>query len=143
MLSQTITNAAIFVFAAVADKNKGMLYTDATWALPVMVLSSKQYYYVPYDYNSNYTNARAVKDLKDETIGTAFNGVFEEIEQKWHKPTLNITDNQAVTPLKQYMASKDCRWKFVEPSNHRVNAAERAIQTFKNHIISGMCSTAR
>jgi hypothetical protein len=31
--------------------------------------------------------------------------------------------------------------QFVEPNNHRVNAAERAIQTFKNHFISGLCTT--
>ena len=29
----------------------------------------------------------------------------------------------------------------MEPTNHRVNAAERAIQTFKNHFISGLGST--
>ena len=29
----------------------------------------------------------------------------------------------------------------MEPSNHRVNATERAIQTFKNHFISGLCTT--
>ena len=31
--------------------------------------------------------------------------------------------------------------EFVEPHNHRVNAAERAIQTFKNHFIRGLCTT--
>ena len=29
--------------------------------------------------------------------------------------------------------------QFVTPYDHRVNAAERAIQTFKNHTISGLC----
>ena len=36
---------------------------------------------------------------------------------------------------------KDCKWQFVQPSNHRVNAAERVIQTFKNHFISGLYAT--
>ena len=31
--------------------------------------------------------------------------------------------------------------QLVEPHNHRVNAAERAIQTFKNHFIAGLCNT--
>ena len=30
--------------------------------------------------------------------------------------------------------------QFVEPDMHRINAAERAIQTFKNHFISGSCT---
>jgi hypothetical protein len=29
---------------------------------------------------------------------------------------------------------------LVEPDNHRVNAAERAIQTFKNHFIAGLAT---
>ena len=29
--------------------------------------------------------------------------------------------------------------QLVEPHNHRVNAAERAIQTFKNHTKAGLC----
>ena len=46
-----------------------------------------------------------------------------------------------MTPLKKYLRAKKCRWKFVELANHRVNASERAIQTLKNHFISGLCST--
>ena len=30
---------------------------------------------------------------------------------------------------------------LVEPNNHRVNAAERCIQTFKNHFISALATT--
>ena len=32
--------------------------------------------------------------------------------------------------------------QLVEPHNHRVNAAERAIQTFKNHMIAGLCTAS-
>ena len=28
----------------------------------------------------------------------------------------------------------------MEPHNHRINAAERAIQTFKSHFIAGLCT---
>jgi hypothetical protein len=131
----------VFCFAALSDKNKGTLYTDATGALPVQSIDGNQYYYVKYDYNTNYVNAVPVEDLTDTTIIQTFDTIFEDMEKKGHKPKLNITDNQAVGPLKQYLDKQDCRWQFVEPSNHRVNAAERAIQTWKNHIISGLCST--
>eukprot|EP00804_Cyclotella_cryptica_P013523 CCRYP_017243-RA/>CCRYP_017243-RA protein AED:0.41 eAED:0.30 QI:0/0/0/1/1/1/5/0/1642 len=63
------------------------------------------------------------------------------LKTKGYKPTFNVTDNQATTPIKSYLNTEDCKWQFVEPHNHRVNAAERAIQTFKNHFISGLCST--
>ena len=61
--------------------------------------------------------------------------------EKGYTPTFNVTDNQATTPIKAFLKKKNCQWQFVEPSNHRVNAAERAIQTFKNHLISGLSST--
>ena len=72
---------------------------------------------------------------------TAFDSIFTELKNKGFKPQLNITDNQAVAALKDYLTKEQCEWQFVEPNNHRVNAAERAIQTFKNHFISGLCTT--
>lgn len=64
-------------------------------------------------------------------------------ENKGYKPSFNVTDNQAATPIKAYLKEETTKWQFVEPSNHQVNAAERAIQTFKNHFISGLCLTDR
>jgi hypothetical protein len=43
----------------------------------------------------------------------------------------NIMDNQATKHIKQFLSENDCKLQPVEPHNHRVNAAERAIQTFK------------
>ena len=63
------------------------------------------------------------------------------MEKNGLHPRLNVTDNQAARPLKAYLKTKECKWQSVEPHNHRVNAAERAIQTFKNHLISGMYCT--
>ena len=60
---------------------------------------------------------------------------------KGHKPTFNVTDNQATKPIKAFLKTENCYWQFLEPTNHCVNAAERAIQTFKTHFISGLCST--
>ena len=50
-------------------------------------------------------------------------------------------DNQATKQVKRFLSKKDCRLQLVEPHNHRLNAAERAIQTFKDHFISGLCTT--
>ena len=130
----------MFCFAAIADKEKGTVYTDATGALPVMSLNGKQYYMVLYDYDNNYINAIPVSDLKDETIVATVKDFFEEMEEHGHQPRLNISDNQAAASLKKYLKTKECKWQFVEPHNHRVNAAERAIQTWKNHFLSGLAS---
>jgi hypothetical protein len=44
----------IFCFAALTDKQAGTIYTDATGALPTISLDGHPYYFITYDYNSNY-----------------------------------------------------------------------------------------
>ena len=107
------------------------MYTDATGTLPTISLDGHQYYFIAYDCDSNYIFAEPIKDVKDATLVKAFQKVLETLKERGMKPTLNITGNQAVKPIKAFLARKDCKWQFVEPSNHRVNAVERAIQTFK------------
>ena len=110
-------------------------------ALPTVLLDGMQYFFIAYDYDTNYIFAEPIRDVKDATIIAAFDKVFTELTKKGRKPTFNVTDNQAETPLKAYLKTEGCKWQLVEPHNHRVNAAERAIQIFKNHFISGLCTT--
>ena len=53
------------------------------------------------------------------------------------KPIFNIIDNVASKSFKKYLEEDKIKIQMAEPHNHRVNAAERVIQTFKNHNISG------
>eukprot|EP00804_Cyclotella_cryptica_P009929 CCRYP_017362-RA/>CCRYP_017362-RA protein AED:0.45 eAED:0.27 QI:0/0/0/0.5/1/1/2/0/554 len=137
----TDTTCNVFCFAALADKHHGTMYTDATGALPAVTLEGNQYYFMAYAYDPNYIYATPVRNLRDESIMTAFDNIFQDLKSKGYKPTFNVTDNQATTPIKAYLDTEDCKWQFVETNNHRVNKAERAIQTFKNHFVSGLCST--
>ncbi|KAG7352362.1 reverse transcriptase RNA-dependent DNA polymerase [Nitzschia inconspicua] len=50
-------------------------------------------------------------------------------------------DNECSTMLKTFMHDQDLDFQLVPPYLHRCNAAERAIRTFKNHFIAGLCST--
>jgi len=47
-------------------------------------------------------------------------------------------DNQATKRIKKFLTENDCKLQVVEPHNHRVNAAERAIQTFKAAFIAAL-----
>jgi hypothetical protein len=96
---------------------------------------------VAYAYDPNYSFATPLRNLCDESIMKAFDNIFQDLTSKGYKPTFNITNNQATTPIKAYLKTEDCKWKFIEPNNHQVNTAERTIQTFKNHFISGLCPT--
>ena len=50
-------------------------------------------------------------------------------------------DNQATKYSKNFLTTKGCDLQVVEPHNHRVNAAERAIQTFKDAFIVALAMT--
>ena len=67
--------------------------------------------------------------------------LWKLIPRQIPSPTLNVTENQAVTLIKEYLKEKGCRWQCGEPSNHQYNTAERSIQTYKNHFISRLALT--
>ena len=68
----------------------------------------------------------------------AFQEVYEYLTTKGFKPKLNVMDNQCSKAVQTYIHSTGADIQLVNPDDHRVNAAERAIQTWKNHWIAGM-----
>ncbi len=52
-----------------------------------------------------------------------------------------MIDNQGTKVIKKILDKKQCNLLLVEPHNHQVNAAKRAIQTFKVHFISALAMT--
>ncbi len=61
--------------------------------------------------------------------------------EKGFKPKLNVMDNQATKHIKKILNKNKCKLQLVEPHNHRVNAAEHAIQTFKDAFIAALATT--
>jgi hypothetical protein len=52
-----------------------------------------------------------------------------------------VTDNQVTKHIKKFLTNNECKLQLVEPHNHRVNAAERAKQTFKDAFIAALATT--
>ena len=102
----------VFCCAALADATEGTLYTDMTGSFPVQSLKGMHAFFVAYDYDTNMIFAIPTKDLKDETIITAFEQVFNELEEKGHTPKFNVTDNQATKPIKAFLKSNYCKCQF-------------------------------
>jgi hypothetical protein len=131
----------IFCYAALANKQHSTLYTDCTGRLPARALDGQQLFFIAYDYDTNYIFALPLNSTSDSEILEAFKQVHKGLTTKGYKPVFNVMDNQAAAPIKTFMESQQGTTQFVEPNNHRVNAAKRAIQTFKNHFISSLCTT--
>ena len=56
-------------------------------------------------------------------------------------PRTHVLDNECSKVLKENMEEGNEMFQLVPLHLHQQNAAERAIQTFKNHFIAGMVST--
>jgi hypothetical protein len=64
-------------------------------------------------------------------------------ESRGFKPLLQRLENEASRALHNFMDEEDSDFQLAPPQIHRQNAAERAIRTFKSHLIARLCSTNR
>ena len=121
--------------------NDGTTYMDCTGKFPVKSLDGMVTLFIMYDWSSNSILAKPIENTKDETIIAAFKEKIEYLTQRGFKPRFNILDNIASKAIIKYL-KEECKIgiQLVEPHNHRVNAAERAIRTFKSHFIAGLCT---
>ncbi len=121
--------ANVFCFGAFADKNTGAVYNDCTGNFPFMSLDGNVCFFVMYHYETNAIFVTPIPGLDSQNILNAYKKNFEFLVSKGYHPKLNIMDNQATKAIKLYLTPQQCQLQLVEPGNHRVNAAERAIQT--------------
>ena len=93
-----------------------------------------------YHYDSNRIIFRPMKNRSDIEAMRVYEDIYEYIKAPNCKPKLNIMENEASTAVKRYTTNANVNYQLVEPNNHRVNAAEHAIRTFKNHSVEGLSS---
>jgi hypothetical protein len=79
----------------------------------------------------------------DAAMITAFTKILAMLAARGYKPTLNVTDNECSKTVEAYIKSNKMGIHFVPPYNHRVNMAECAIATFKEHFIVGLATVDR
>ena len=66
--------------------------------------------------------------------------IIAELSKSGFMPKIHILDNEASTILKTALTKVQIIYQPVPPHLHQRNAAKRAIQTYKAHLISGLCS---
>jgi hypothetical protein len=96
---------------------------------------------VLYDYDSNAILAKPIKDRTAPELLKTFQFMEQELVAGGLKPKLTKVDNEASKLLKEYLYKQDITFQLVPPYSQRRNSAERAIRSFKDHLIAGLCST--
>jgi hypothetical protein len=94
-----------------------------------------------YDNDSNAILTQPIKDRTAPELLKAFQAMEQELVARGLKPKLMKLDNEASKLLKTYLHHQYITFQLVPPYSHRRNSAERAIRSFKYHLIVGLCST--
>ncbi|CAJ1962020.1 unnamed protein product [Cylindrotheca closterium] len=121
--------------------HQGDIATDQTGAFPVKSSKGNQYLLVLYAYDPNAISAEPLKSRKGSELLRAFQNLTARLTAKGFRPRLQCLDNEASNKMKKHLKLQDIDFQLVPPHNHRRNAAERTIRTFKNHFIAILCST--
>jgi hypothetical protein len=96
---------------------------------------------VMYDFHSNTINAITIKNRKKESLIKGYNEMYEDLQKTGTNPVLHRLDNETSEELIKEIENKGLRYQIASPGDHRLNHAERAIQTFKNHFIAILYGT--
>ena len=135
----TILERANLCYATIIEPT-GQIYTDLTGRFIAPSTTGNQYLFILYDHDSNCILAEPLKTRKSADILTAFKTLHTKLCKAGLPPQLQRLDNECSDSLKEFMIAEHIDYQLVPPNVHRRNAAERAIRTFKNHFVAGLCS---
>jgi hypothetical protein len=114
----------------------GMVSTDQTGRFPVKSLEGKSYIMVMYNYDSNVILATTMTSRLAPDLVAAYNELHQQLLDGGVKPVLQRLINEISRVLTKAITDKGIDYQLASPHDHRLNPAERAIQTFKNYLIS-------
>jgi hypothetical protein len=134
--NNAITNQ---IFATVEET--GRIYTDQTGQFPAGSSNGYQYMLVMYHYDTNGILVTPQKTQHGNEILRGYTKLYEHLHERGFKPTTQWLDNEASNALKTFNRTQAVEYQLVPPHVHRRNSAERAICTWKNHFVAGICST--
>lgn len=119
----------------------GKAYSDLTGEFIIPSSRGNKYVLVFYDYNSNHIFAEPLKSRTANAITTAHITLLNTLTKAGLTPNLLILDNECPALLKDHLKENKIDFQLVPPHQHRRNAAEQAIRTWKNHFLAILCST--
>jgi len=123
------------------DQATGKIFTDQTGRFIIPSSTGNTQMFILYDYDSNSIHAEPIKNRSAPKILRAFKTVTTTLTNTGLRPKLQRMDNECSTLLADHMTKQGIDFQLVPAGQHRRNAAERAIRTFKNHFVAGLCTT--
>ena len=95
---------------------------------------------VLYDHGSNAIIAEPIKLRSEHKLIRAYYDLHTHLSNRGLAPQVQMLDNECPVGLKQVMRNAGVTFQLVPLHLHHTNAAERAIDTYKYHLITGLSS---
>ena len=115
-------------------------YTDQTGRFPCQSTRGNNYFFVCYNYDSNAILVHPIKNRETESIIEAWEKCHSRLTGNGHITKRYVLDNECSAKFKDTLQHHEINFELVPPHQHRRNAAERAIRTFKNHFLAGLAT---
>ena len=119
---------------APSQTTKGITYTDQTGKFPYTSSRGNKYIFTLYNYDANFILVKALPDRNATTLVNAWEDTHARLTNHGHTTSTYILDNECSADLCQAIQDAELKLELVPPHVHRRNAAERAIQTSKDHF---------
>ena len=116
----------------------GTISTDQTGRFPIVSQQGNQYTMVLYNYDSNAILAEACPSRTATELEKTYDKLYQRLIKSEIVPVIQRIDNEVSKILIESIESKNLQYQLASPHDHRLNPAERAIQTWKNHFISNL-----
>ena len=117
------------------------VYSDQTGTFPYLSSRGFRYIMIVYDYDMNAILSLPLRSKSGSEQLSAITRLHDQLSDQGQDTFLHILDNEASLCVMSYLNLKRITYQLVPPNVHRRNAAERDISTWKDHFVSGLCST--
>jgi hypothetical protein len=115
-------------------------YSDQTGRFPIPSSHGNNYLFILYHQDTNTIHAVAIPNRQAASIRDAWEATHKVLVRQGHTPELHILDNECSQDLKDESEKYKIKFQRVPPKEHPVNAAKRAIRTYKNHFVTTLCN---
>ena len=92
-------------------------------------------------YDMNISGSIFAEPMRNKSSGSmiqAYERIFDKLRNREQRPSIHIVDNEYSADFKKAITSNHMKYQLVPPNDHRRNAAEKAIQVFKDHFVSDL-----
>jgi hypothetical protein len=119
----------------------GLIFSDQTGRFPITSSRGNKDIMVVYDYDYNAILTEPLTSRTEMELLRAYTKLHTFLTEQGLKPVLQKLDNEAPGRLQTFMRQNDVSFQLVPPRQHRRNAAECAIATWKDHFVATLATT--